>query len=72
MPKTDLTDDELAAVVAHLKRFPGETKYPFDPALRPLKDALLKLDPASAPKTRPVLPPLPTGPMVGSRRKPKG
>jgi hypothetical protein len=70
MPKIDLADDELAAVVALVRRTMNEEKFPFSPRVRPLKAALAKLDPKPS-KPRAVLPPLPTGPMVGSRRKPR-
>jgi hypothetical protein len=69
MPKVELTDEELAAVTAAVRRTIAEDKFPFAPRLAPLKSALSKLDPASAPKPRTAPPPLPTGPMVGSRRK---
>ena len=67
MPKADFTDKEHAAVAALIRKTLRETKFPYNPDLKSLKTALLKLDPNSAPKPRPVPPPLPTGPMV--RRK---
>jgi hypothetical protein len=39
---------------------PADDKFPFSPRLAPLKSALLKLDPSSAPKRRPPLPPPPS------------
>ena len=71
MPKLDLTDEELAAVTAAVRKTLAEDKFPFAPRLAPLKAALAKLDPGSAPKSRSAPAPLPAGPMVGSRRKPR-
>jgi hypothetical protein len=70
MPKIDLTDQEAAAVAALVRKTLRNTKfsYPYDPDLKPLKNALSKLDPGSAPKPRPGLPPLPSGKLVRSRR----
>jgi hypothetical protein len=55
MPKPDLTDDELAAVTAALRKLIAEDKFPFSPRLRPLKSALAKLDPPK-PKAEPKPP----------------
>ena len=68
MPAPDLTDEERAAVAAALRELIAEDKFPFSPRLNPFKSALAKLDPKPA-KVSTELPPLPTGPMVGSRRK---
>ena len=66
MPKIDLTDDELAAVTAAVRRTLDEDKYPLAPRLKPLRAALAKLDPASAPKPLPEpKPPLPEAPSRG-------
>lgn len=60
MPTIDLTDDELAAVAAAVRRILDEDKFPHAPSLRPLRSALAELDPAHAPKPRPEpKPPLP-------------
>jgi hypothetical protein len=57
-----------AAVTALMRRTVAEDKFPFSPRLKPLKSALAKL--ALQPvKPRKELPPLPSGPMIGSRRK---
>jgi len=49
-----------------------ETRFPYDPDLKPLKTALAKLDPTSArPNRRVELPPLPPGPLAGRRGKPR-
>ena len=64
MPKIDLTDEEHAVV----RRAVDEDKFPLSPRLAPLRSALAKLAPRPV-KPRQELPPLPTGPMVGSRRK---
>jgi hypothetical protein len=49
MPTIDLTDDELAAVAAAVRRAIETDRYPRAPRLDPLRSALAKLDPASAP-----------------------
>ena len=48
MPTVDLTDDELAAVTAAIKRAIEEDQFPRAPRLDPLRSALARLDPASA------------------------
>lgn len=66
MPKIDLTDDELAAVIAAVREKIDFDRYPLSPRMRPLRAALAKLDPASAPKPRPdPKPPLPEAPARG-------
>jgi hypothetical protein len=70
MPMIDLSDTELTAVANLVRRTVHEDKFPFSPRLAPLKSALAKLDPQPM-KPRSELPPLTTGPIVGSRRKPK-
>jgi hypothetical protein len=42
MLKVDLPDDELAAVVAALRKVIGEDKFPLSPRLKPLKSVLAK------------------------------
>jgi len=62
MPHIDFSDDEHAAVTAAVRRTIDDDKYPRSPRLAPLKSALAKLDPTSAPKPRPVPAPLPEPP----------
>jgi hypothetical protein len=52
MPTIDLTDDELAAVTAAIRRLIKDDKFPHAPRLDPLRSALAKLDPAAAPPAR--------------------
>jgi hypothetical protein len=47
MPVLDLTDDELAAVIAALKEKLDRDRYPRAPRLEPFRAALAKLDPKS-------------------------
>jgi hypothetical protein len=68
MPTIDLTDEELAAIAAALRRVIANDRYPRAPRLAPLKAALAKLDPASVPRPAPERPPLPTEPSIGNRR----
>jgi hypothetical protein len=78
MPIPDLTDEEHAAIVAALRKLIAEDRFPLSPRLKPLKSALAKLDPQKGCtlswwliKGSITAPPQPTGPMVGSRRKPR-
>jgi predicted DNA-binding transcriptional regulator YafY len=48
MPTIDLTDDELAAVAAAVRRAVEEDRFPRAPRLDPLRSALAKLHPAAA------------------------
>jgi hypothetical protein len=66
MPTFDFSDDEHAAVTAALRQI-ADDKFPLSPRLAPLKSALAKLDPASAPKPLAERPPLPEAPMRSSR-----
>ena len=45
----DLTDDELAAVTAAIRRAIEDDRFPRAPRLDPLRAALAKLEPAPAP-----------------------
>jgi hypothetical protein len=59
----DLTDEERAAVVAALREKIDNDRYPRSPRLAPLRAALAKLDPSSAPRLPPEpKPPLPQAP----------
>jgi hypothetical protein len=67
MPTLNFTDDEKAALVAHLRHALEYDPYPFAPRLDPLKAILAKLEPPE-PQAEP-LPPLPAaGPRVGRGR----
>jgi hypothetical protein len=48
MPTINLTDDELAAVIATLHQVIDDDGYRHSPHLLPYKTLLAKLDPASA------------------------
>ena len=54
MPIIDLTDDELAAVTAAIRRLIDEDRFPHAPRLDRLRSALAKLD--AAPKLTPNSP----------------
>jgi hypothetical protein len=54
MPIIDLPADELAAVTAAIRRAIEDDKYPHAPRLDPLRAALAKLEPATAPKPTPT------------------
>jgi hypothetical protein len=53
MPTIDLTDAELAAVMAAVRRAIETDRFPRAPSLDPLRSALAKLEPATAPKLTP-------------------
>ena len=58
MPTINLTDDELAAVTALVRRSIEDDRYPHAPRLDPLRAALEKFEAASKaiaqPKARPA------------------
>ena len=47
MPTIDLTDDELAAVTAAIRRAIETDRFPRAPRLDPLRSALAKLEPTA-------------------------
>jgi hypothetical protein len=59
MPMIDLTDAELEAVAAALRRVIANDRYPLSPRLRPLRAALAKLQPAATSAPTVERPPLP-------------
>jgi hypothetical protein len=62
MPTIDLTDEEYAAVRAAIRRAVKDDKFPRASRLDPLRAALAKFDPATAP------PKTPPQPKAASRR----
>ena len=56
MPTIDLTDDELAAIAAAVRRAIEDDRFPRAPRLDPLRAALGKFD-AAAPEPTPKAPP---------------
>jgi hypothetical protein len=65
VPTVDLTDDEFAAVTAAVRRSLENDRFPRAPRLYPLRSALAKLEPATAP--RPNL--APEGPAASQSRQ---
>ena len=57
MPAINLTDDELAAVTAAIRRTIEDDRYPHAPRLDPLRAALGKFDAALEPAPLPKDPP---------------
>jgi hypothetical protein len=53
VPTIDLTDDELAAVTAALRRAIETDRFPRAPRIDLLRSALAKLEPAAAPEPTP-------------------
>jgi hypothetical protein len=72
MPTIDLTDDELAAATAAIKRAIEENHFPLARRLDLLRSALAKLDPAAAAALR--RPPAPESPNPAPQKPnpPKG
>jgi hypothetical protein len=54
VPTIDLTDDELAAITAAIRRAIETHRFPMRPAPGSLRAALAKLEPATAPKPTPA------------------
>ena len=73
MPTIDLTDDELAAITAVIRRAIEEDKFPRAPRLEPLRSALAKLEcgssGAQAARWRPKTP---SQPLKSPKRPPTG
>ena len=63
----NLTDEEIAGLIGYAREKFADERYPFAPALRPIRDALTKLDP----KPKPA-PPAPKKPYVPSMVLNKG
>jgi len=64
----ELSDAELAAVIAALKEKLDRDRYPRAPRREPFRSCTGKLDPKSVAKPLAPRQPLPTGPSVGNRR----
>jgi hypothetical protein len=54
MPIPNLTAEECKALAALVRKTIRESRFPYDPDLKPLKTALRKLDPTSARPNRRV------------------
>ena len=54
MPTLDLTDDETAALIAHLRHALEYDPFPYAPRLDPLKAILAKLEPPTQTKALPM------------------
>ena len=53
MPTINLDDDELAAVIAAVRRVIEDDRFPRAPRLDPLRAALAKLEPATKARRQP-------------------
>jgi hypothetical protein len=49
----NLSDDEIHGLIAYARDKFGDERYPFAPALRPIREALAKLDPKPTPEPLP-------------------
>lgn len=58
----DLTEDEFASIVTALREMIDRDRDPLSPRMAPLKTALAKHDPSSAPKAAVERKPLPEAP----------
>ena len=56
----NLTDGEIHGLIAYARDKFGDERYPFAPALRPIRGALGKLDPKSIPQPPPKKPYVPS------------
>jgi hypothetical protein len=74
VPTIDITDDELAALTAAIRRAIEDDKFPHAPRLDPLRAALARLDAASkpTPHRRPRRRPKPTSGRGDNRRHLRG
>jgi hypothetical protein len=71
LPVIDLTDEERAAVTAAVRRTLDADRFPHAPRLAPLRSALAKLDPATAPRSAaPARSPLPPSQPASRRQSP--
>ena len=64
-----LSDDEIHGLIAYARDKFGDEPYPFAPALRPIREALAKLDPK--PKPEPLPPRKPYVPSLVLAKKNK-
>jgi hypothetical protein len=48
---TELSPEESAAIIAYARQKFAEERYPLSPGLRPVREALAKLDPKPEPRT---------------------
>ena len=54
---TALSPEESAALIAYARQKFAEERYPLSPGLRPVRDALAKLDPKPEPQPSPPVKP---------------
>jgi len=64
---SQLTDDEIWTLIDYARRHYREERFPLSPELRPVREALAKLDPKPKPQPRP--PARPHEPSTLLRRK---
>ena len=70
MPHLNLTGEERAAVLKVLRDTIAADRFPLAPRLLPLKSALAKLDPPTAPASAPLPPPKPwVNSTIGRKRR---
>jgi hypothetical protein len=69
MPDTELSPEESAALIAYARQKFAEERYPLSPALRPVREALAKLDPKLEPV--PLPPAKPYVPSLAAQRRKK-
>jgi hypothetical protein len=65
-----LSPDEAQCLIAYARQKYAEERYPLSPALRPVREALAKLDPKPKPEPRPPAKPhVPSTLMQKKRRR---
>jgi hypothetical protein len=66
---TELSPEESAAIIAYARQKFAEERYPLSPGLRPVREALAKLDPK--PEPIPLPPAKPHVPSLAVQRRKK-
>ena len=69
MPSVAFTPAEINAIIDYAQRKFAEERYPLSPALRPVREALAKLDPRPQAKPVPAKPYVPSTVMEKKRRR---
>jgi hypothetical protein len=66
-PAPNLADDEIARLLDYARRKYAEERWPLSPELRPVREALAKLDAKPAPEPQPSKPYAPS--TIGKRKR---
>ena len=69
MPDTELSPEESAALIAYARQKFAEERYPLSPVLRPVREALAKLDQKPPPEPLPPAKPRVPSTLVRKKRR---